>query len=50
MNIQNTIFNEVLKLIKTSKQKVYAQVNTTLIELYWYIGKYIYKNYKRKLG
>jgi len=41
MNIQNTTFNEVLKLIKTSKQKVYAQVNTTLIELYWDIGNYI---------
>ncbi|MEA3513527.1 MAG: DUF1016 N-terminal domain-containing protein, partial [Campylobacterota bacterium] len=41
MNIQTTTFNEVLNLIKTSKQKAYAQVNSTLIELYWDIGNYI---------
>ncbi|MEA2050994.1 MAG: PDDEXK nuclease domain-containing protein, partial [Campylobacterota bacterium] len=41
MDIQTTTFNEVLNLIKTSKQKAYAQVNSTLIELYWDIGKYI---------
>jgi len=40
-NLTTTNFNEIVSLIKTSKQKAYAQVNTTLIELYWKIGKYI---------
>jgi len=34
-------FNEVLKTIQRSKQKALQQVNTTLIELYWEVGKYI---------
>ena len=34
-------FSEILKTIQTSKQKALQQVNTTLIELYWEIGKYI---------
>ena len=34
-------FNEILKTIQTSKQKALQKVNTTLIELYWEIGKYI---------
>ena len=34
-------FNEILKTIQASKQKALQQVNTTLIELYWEIGKYI---------
>ena len=34
-------FNEILKTIQTSKQKALQQVNTTLIELYWEVGKYI---------
>ncbi len=42
MNLQNnTNFNELLKLITTSKQKALKQVNNALIELYWDIGKYI---------
>ena len=34
-------FNEVLHQIQLSKNKAYKQVNATLIELYWEIGKYI---------
>ncbi len=34
-------FNKILKTIQTSKQKALQQVNTTLIELYWEVGKYI---------
>ncbi len=34
-------FNEILKTIQASKQKALQQVNSTLIELYWEIGKYI---------
>jgi len=34
-------FNEILATIQSSKQKAYAQVNSTLIELYWNVGKYI---------
>lgn len=41
MKPQTTIFNEILTLIHSAKQKAYAQVNSTLIELYWSIGEYI---------
>ena len=42
MQLENqTNFNEILSTIQNSKQKAYAQVNSTLIELYWNIGKYI---------
>lgn len=34
-------FNEVLEMIKVAKQKVFAAVNTSLIDLYWQIGCYI---------
>ena len=34
-------FNKILKTIQASKQKAMQQVNGTLIELYWEIGKYI---------
>lgn len=37
----HTNFNELFKLIISSKQKAIKQVNNTLIELYWDIGKYI---------
>ena len=40
-DLSNTNFSEIVTLIQSSKQKAYAQVNTTLIELYWSIGKYI---------
>ncbi len=40
-DMSNTNFNEIVLFIQDSKQKAYAQVNTTLIELYWDIGKYI---------
>ncbi len=38
---KDKIFNELLNLITTSKQKALKQVNNTLIELYWNIGQYI---------
>lgn len=42
MNIQKTEnFNEILSTIQNAKQKAFKQVNSTLIELYWNIGKYI---------
>ena len=34
-------FSEVLNTIKSAHKKVYKQINTSLIELYWDIGKYI---------
>lgn len=40
-NLSNTNFSEIVNLIHTSKQKAFERVNTTLIELYWDIGKYI---------
>lgn len=38
--IQND-FQDVLTKIKSARQKAYAQVNETLLQLYWDIGKYI---------
>ena len=40
-NITTKNFNEILSTIQNSKQKALQQVNSTLIELYWNIGKYI---------
>ena len=34
-------FSEVLRAIKKAREKVYKQLNRSLIELYWEIGKYI---------
>lgn len=34
-------FQEVVSLIKQSRQKVFAQANTALIDLYWQIGEMI---------
>ena len=49
MNIQKTEnFNEILSQIQTSKQKTYAQINATLVELYWSIGKYVSNEVKQK--
>ncbi len=42
-NIQKNSFDEIVSLIKNSKQKLFSQVNFTLIELYWNIGEYISK-------
>lgn len=43
MNIKknDNIFDEVLELIVTSKVKVFKQINSELISLYWDIGEYI---------
>lgn len=42
MNIKknDNIFDEVLELIVTSKVKVFKQINSELISLYWDIGEY----------
>ncbi len=40
-DILNTNFNEIVNLIQKAKQKAYAQVNATTIELYWNVGQYI---------
>lgn len=34
-------FDEVMEMIKATKQKVFAAVNTSLIDLYWQVGSYI---------
>ena len=39
-NITNQNFNEILLTIQNSRQKALKQVNSTLIELYWSVGKY----------
>lgn len=39
-------FAEVLTHIKQAKQKVYTQINSTLIELYWNIGRTISQKVK----
>jgi len=37
MKLQNKPFNEILTLIHSAKQKAFAQVNSTLIELFYEI-------------
>ena len=32
-------FSDVLQHIQRSRQKIFAQINTALIELYWHIGQ-----------
>ena len=39
-------FNEVLQQIQQTHQKVFAQANTALIELYWQVGKTISEKVK----
>ncbi len=41
-------FGDILNQIQTSKQKAYAQINATLVELYWSIGKHIAEKVKQK--
>ena len=40
-NLTQNDFKDVLNKIKNARQKAYAQVNATLLQLYWDIGKYI---------
>ena len=44
----NDDFSDILQQIQSSKQKAYAQVNSTLVELYWNIGKHISTKVKAK--
>ncbi len=47
LNIQKyRNFEEVLLVIQASKEKVFTQINASLIELYWNIGKYISEKVK----
>ena len=39
----NPLFDEICKIIEQGKQKVTAQVNSTLTLTYWHIGKAINK-------
>lgn len=41
-------FDVVLSYIKSTKQKVYSQVNSSLIELYWNLGKIISEKVKQE--
>lgn len=34
-------FSEILRTIKNAREKVFRQVNASLIQLYWDIGKYV---------
>jgi len=43
-------FNEILTLIQQSKRKVYKQANSTLIELYWNLGKFISQKPPKRSG
>lgn len=37
----NPIFEEIKKLVNNSRERVYASVNTEMLNLYWNIGKII---------
>ena len=34
-------FSEILNTIKSVREKVYKHINSSLIQLYWDIGKYV---------
>lgn len=34
-------FEEVLRLIQSSKESIYRKINSELINLYWQVGEYI---------
>ena len=38
-----SLFDDVLSMIYSAKQKAEYQVNSTIIELYWGIGEYVSK-------
>ena len=42
-------FSEVLRQIQRSRQKVFAQINTALIDLYWHIGQTISQKVQNEL-
>jgi predicted nuclease of restriction endonuclease-like (RecB) superfamily len=46
---QEKQFDEILIAIQEAKSKAYSQINTTLICLYWDIGKYISEKVEKKL-
>jgi len=48
INKNEQSFAVVLQQINSSKQKVFAQINTALLELYWNVGSYISKQVKNK--
>jgi len=39
--IPNQQFSEILTQIQSAKQQAFQQVNRTLVELYWKVGKYV---------
>ncbi len=41
--IEKKSFTQIVELIKQSKQRAFASVNTELINLYWNVGEYISK-------
>ena len=49
-DISDTNFSEIVNLIQNSRQKVYAQVNSTTIELYWNVGQYISTKLSKIIG
>jgi predicted nuclease of restriction endonuclease-like (RecB) superfamily len=48
LNSTETIFRELLVQIQQTRQKVFAQANTTLMELYWHIGHTISEKVQRE--
>ena len=47
LNSTETTFRELLVQIQQTRQKVFAQANTSLMELYWHIGHIISDKVKR---
>lgn len=39
--IKTEMFDDILNMIYSAKQKAEFQVNSTVIELYWNIGEYV---------
>lgn len=48
LNSTETTFRELLVQIQQTRQKIFAQANTTLMELYWHIGHTISEKVQRE--
>ena len=45
---ENYKFNQVVKIIESTKERVYKRINEELIEMYFSIGEFISKETKEK--
>lgn len=45
--VQNSLFVDIVQILKAARQKAYAAVNNEMVEAYWHIGKRIVEEEQR---